>query len=60
MDKIKNLIKKINGIPVDYDDYDEMYMKTKFNSEDNLSLNNILKLHNWTIVSKSAYQEDNK
>ena len=60
LDKTKNLIKKINGKPGDYDDYDEIYMKTKFNSDGNLPLNNILKFHNWTIVSKSAFQEDNK
>ena len=31
-----------------------------FNSDDNLSLNKILKLHSLTIVVKSAFQEDNK
>ena len=35
-------------------------MKTKFNSDHNLPLNNILKLYNWTIVIISVFQEDNK
>ena len=35
-DKIKSLIKKINDKP---GDYDEKYMKIKFNSDDNLPLN---------------------
>ena len=48
-DKIKNLIKKINDKP---GDYDEKYMKIKFNSDDNLPLNKILKIHNMTIIIK--------
>ena len=35
-------------------------MKIKFNSDDNLSLNKILKLHNLTIFVRSVFQEDNK
>ena len=35
-------------------------MKIKFNSDDNLPLNKILKIHNMTIVIRSAFQEDNK
>ena len=35
-------------------------MKVKFNSDDNLPLNKILKLHNITIVIKSVFQEDGK
>ena len=35
-------------------------MKIKFNSDDNLPLNKILKLHNVTIVVRSVFQEDGK
>ena len=35
-------------------------MKIKFNPDDNLSLNKILKLHNMTIVNRSVFQENDK
>ena len=35
-------------------------MKIIFNSDDNLRLNKMLKLHNLTIVFRSAFQEDGK
>ena len=35
-------------------------MKIKSNSDDNLSLNKILKLHNSTIIVRSAFGEDGK
>ena len=35
-------------------------MKTKFNSNNNLRLNKILKLHMLTIIVRSVFQEDNK
>ena len=36
-------------------DYDEKYLKIKFNSDDNLTLNKILKLYNFTIVVGSVF-----
>ena len=35
-------------------------MKIKFNSDDNLPLNKILKLHNMTIFIRSVFQEESK
>ena len=35
-------------------------MKIKFNSDDNLPLNKILKLHNLTIVVRSVFQENSR
>ena len=35
-------------------------MKIKLNSDDNLPLNKILKIHNVTIVIRSVFQEDGK
>ena len=54
---IKNLIEKINDKP---GECEKDFMKIKFNSDDNLPLNKILKLHNLAIVARSVFQEDNK
>ena len=35
-------------------------MRIKFNSDDNLPLNNILKLHMLTITARSVFEEDGK
>ena len=35
-------------------------MKIKFNSDDHLPLNEILKLHNLTIIFRSVFEEDDK
>ena len=35
-------------------------MNIKFNSDDNLPLNNLLKIHNMIIVIRSVFQEDGK
>ena len=39
-------------------EYDKDYMKIKFNSNDDLPLNKILKLHILTIVVRSFFEED--
>ena len=56
-DGIKNLIEKINDKPVEYG---KDFMKIKFNFDDNLPLNKILRLHNLTIIVRSVFQEYNK
>ena len=35
-------------------------MKTKFNTDDNLPLNELLKLHLLTIIIKRIFEEDGK
>ena len=35
-------------------------MKTKFNADDDLLLNKILKLHMLTIIVRSVFEEDGK
>ena len=40
--------------------YEKNFMKIKFSSDDNWSLNKLLKLHNIKIVVTSAFQEDGK
>ena len=57
-DKIKNLIKTIHD--GEAGNYGKDFMKIKFNSEDNLTLNKILKLHNMIIVIRSVFQQGNK
>ena len=55
--KIKNLIQTINGKPCKYE---KRFIKIKLDSDDNLPLGKILKLHNLTIVGRSVFQVDNK
>ena len=57
-DEIKYHIKTINGGKSGKHEKD--YMKIKFNSDDNLPLNKILKLHNLTIIGRSVFEEDGK
>ena len=35
-------------------------MRIKFNSNDDLPLNKILKLHNLTVIVRSVFEEDGK
>ena len=55
-DKIKNLIEKIDNRP---DEYRKDYTKIKINSDDNLTLNKILKLHNLTIIVRPVFKKNN-
>ena len=41
-------------------EYDKDYIKIKFNSDNDLLLNKILKLHILTIIVRSAFEEDSK
>ena len=56
-DGTKNQIEKMNDKE---GDYGNDFMEMKFNSDDTLPLNKILKLHNLTIVVRCVFQEDNK
>ena len=55
--KIKSIIEKVNLKSGEYETY---YMKIKFYSDDNLPLNELLKLYNLIIVIKSVIKEDDK
>ena len=70
-DENKELIKKYNDvfngirdkikeIISDECDYEKDYMKIKFNSDDDLSLNKPLKFHLMTIIIISVFEEDGK
>ena len=55
--RIRNKIKKISG----YECHNEKdYMKIKFNSDDDLSLNKQLKFYNMAITIRSVFKEDGK
>ena len=51
---IKNLIEKIDNKP---SEYGSDFKKIKFNLDDNLPLNKILKLHNLTVVVNSFFED---
>ena len=55
--KTKNLL-KWNSIKTG--EYEKDFMKVKFNSDGNLSLNKTLKLHHMTIVIRSIFEENGK
>ena len=52
---IKDKIKEVNSGECDYE---KDYMKTKFNSDDNVPLNKPLKFHNMAITIRSVFEED--
>ena len=52
-DGIKNEIETINGGKEG--EYGKDFMKTKFDTDDNLPLNELLKLHMLTIVVRSVF-----
>ena len=54
---IRDKIKKVSS---DECDFKKDYMKIKFNSDDNLSLNKPLTFHNMTIIIRSVFEEDGK
>ena len=56
-DWIKNSIEKINNKS---SEYGKDFMKMKFDSDDSLPLNKTLKLHNMTLIVRSAFEEDGK
>ena len=51
---------KIKEISSDKCDYKKDYMKIKFNSDDKLPLNKLLKFHLMTITIRSVFEEDRK
>ena len=54
----KHLIQKINeGKKVEHE---KDFIKIKFNSDDNLSLNKMLKLHMLTVIDRPVFEEDGK
>ena len=55
--KIRNLIRSISK---NSDDYDEKYIKIKFNSDDELPLNKTIEIPTMTVVVRAVFYENNK
>ena len=55
--KIRDLIRSITK---NSDDYDEKYMKIKFNLDDELPLNKTIEIPTMTIVVRAIFLENNK
>ena len=55
--KIRDLIRSMTKIS---DDYDEKYMKIKFNSDDELVLNKLIEIPSMTTVLRAVFHENNK
>ena len=55
--KIKDKIKKIDN---NDSDYEKEYMKIKFNSDDDLPLNKLLKFRLMTITIRHVFEENGK
>ena len=51
---------KIKELSNDECDFEKDYMKIKFNSDDNLTLNKPLKFQNMTITIRSVFKEGGK
>ena len=62
-DKIKYLIKTINRgeyNSIEAGEYRKDFMKIKLNSDENLPLNKILKLHMLAVIARYVFEEDCK
>ena len=55
--KIRYLIRSMTKIS---DGSDEKYMKIKFNSDDELRLNQMIEIPTMTIVARAVFHENNK
>ena len=55
--KIRDLVRSITK---DSDDYDEKYMKIKFNDDDELPLNKAIEIPSMTIAVRAVFLENNK
>ena len=55
--KIRDLIRSIS---TNSDDYDEKYMKIKFNSDNELPLNKTIEIPTMTVVVRAIFLKNNK
>ena len=50
----------IGSITKNSNDYDEKYMKIKFDSDDKLPLNKTIEIHSMILVVRAVFHENNK
>ena len=55
--KIRDLIRSVTK---NLDDYDQNYVKIKFNSDDELPLNKMIEIPSMMIVVRAVFHENNK
>ena len=55
--KVRHLIRSITK---NSDDYDEKYMKIKFNSDDELTLNKTLEIPSFIIFVRAVFHENKR
>ena len=55
--KIRDLIRSVTK---NSDDYDEKYMKLKFNADGELPLNKMIEIPTMTIVDRAVFHKNNK
>ena len=59
-DVLRGIKNKIEAISSGECDYEKIYVKIKFNSDDDLLFNKPLKYHIMTIIIRSVFEEDGK
>ena len=59
-DVFNGIMSKIREIDDDWPKYSKDYMKIRFSSDDNLTLNKPLKFYNMTVTIRCVFSEDNK
>ena len=55
--KVKDLVRLITK---NSDDYDEKYMKIRFNLDDELPLNKVIEIYSMITVVRAVFYENNK
>ena len=61
MKKLSSIIKNlIRSITKNSDDYDEKFVKTKLNSDDELRLNKMIEIPSLIIIDTAVFHENNK
>ena len=58
--KYEKIRKLIRSITKNSNDYDEKYMKIKFDSHDNIPLNKLIEIPSMIVIVRAVFHENNK